>query len=128
MFKCKFCSCNMVVESTTYISRNTDVVLVTEDGKLVCENPVFDYTNADLQGFFCKDCERPIEDKNGYRIKTVAQLVKFLKNSELNKLGCLVCGSLIEITSDVMDNEIVDCDVCSEPFEFTDGVLIKIEK
>ncbi len=81
MFKCEKCGCEKIVESVTYIARSSDVVLITEDNRLVKNNPVFDFTNAELQGYFCKDYGHVVEDKNGYRINTESQLVRFLKGA-----------------------------------------------
>lgn len=82
MYKCDKCGCEKIVESTTFIARDCDVVIITEDDKIVCNNPVFDFANAELQGYFCKDYGHPvIEKESGYRVKTEAQLVKFLKGA-----------------------------------------------
>ena len=78
MFKCE-CGSTEIVESMTYIARNSDVISISVDEKLIRNNPVFDYENAELQGYFCKSCEKPITNKQGYRIKKPMQLIKFLR-------------------------------------------------
>ncbi len=79
MYKCDTCGCKVVVRTTTDISRSVDVRILTEDKEIVCDNPVFDYSNSETLGFFCKDCRKPLLSESGIRITTARQLAKFLK-------------------------------------------------
>ncbi len=79
MFTCEHCAGKSIIESVIYVVRNSNVVLVTEDNKLVKNNPEFDFTNSELSGYFCSSCGSTVKDKNGYRINTESQLVRFLK-------------------------------------------------
>ncbi len=79
MFKCDNCGGKVVVRTTTDISRSVDVKIITEDKEIVCDNPVFDYSNCETLGFFCKDCRKPLISEYGTRIKTAKQLINFLK-------------------------------------------------
>ena len=78
MYKCN-CGGSGIIECKTFVIQYADVVIITEDNNLVRNNPVFDFTNAELAGYSCKECGKTIEDKNGYRINTEAQLIRFLK-------------------------------------------------
>ncbi len=79
MFKCKDCGCKSVVRTTTNISRSVDVKILTEDLEVVCNNPVFDYSDSDTLGFFCKDCRKPLINEFGVRVISAVQLHEFLK-------------------------------------------------
>ncbi len=79
MFKCVTCGCKSVVRVTTNISRSVDVRIITDEPEVVCDNPVFDYSDSDLLGFFCKDCRKPLINVLGVRVKSAVQLAEFLK-------------------------------------------------
>ncbi len=81
MFECDICGCKSVVRTTTNISRSVDVRILTDDKEIVCDNPVFDYSNSDLLGFFCKDCRNPLISASGIRVISAAQLASFLKEN-----------------------------------------------
>lgn len=48
-------------------------------------------------------------------------------NDDKKEVECLVCNALIEIPSEIDDYEIVECYTCSEPFEYVEGGLVKME-